>query len=270
MNLTSSLLTLASHNLSSGLQDPQGYSYCHQFYGSFPNRRDCVKAIYLLEKGTEYITYDVHSGIGDHALPLSKSFGTCMVQVDVAGPRLPGTFDFIPGDIRHMAETVVGECVNGPNKIGGFATSDLQTVNGWITVPETSLDQPYPTSTAFLTVTVTSVVPDWLSPGNYDPIVAFHFSQVALLAIERAYTLAHRIELRKRSSRFLRQGERMEPRGSRVPWWENPYLSGEEAHGTSVVDTGNGGTVSLELPKPVASEANTATSRRRRRARGWW
>ena len=55
---------------------------------------------------------------------------------------------------------------------------------------------------------------------------------------------------------------RMEPRGSRVPWWENPGR-GEEANETSV-DTGDG-TVTVELTGPVASEAGTATSRRRRR-----
>ena len=55
---------------------------------------------------------------------------------------------------------------------------------------------------------------------------------------------------------------RMEPRGNRVPWWENPGPR-VEVNETSV-DTGDG-TVSIELTKPVASEAGTATSRRRRR-----
>ena len=55
---------------------------------------------------------------------------------------------------------------------------------------------------------------------------------------------------------------RMEPRGNRVPWWENPGVR-EEANETSV-DTGDG-TVSIELTKPVAGEAGAATSRRRRR-----
>ena len=56
---------------------------------------------------------------------------------------------------------------------------------------------------------------------------------------------------------------RMTPRGHRVPWWEDPGR-GVEANATSV-DTGEG-TVSIELAKPVAGGAGTATSRRRRRA----
>lgn len=263
MNLTSSLLALASQNLSStSLQDVRGYSYCQEFYGLFPKSRDCVKAIDLLEKGTTEIPFAVHTGIGPHALPLSKSYGTCMVQVDVAGPRLPLTYDIAPDYIRHLADEVLNSCIKGPFEVGGFATSDLQVMSGWITAEETKLDRPFPTSTAFLTVTLTSVVPDWLSPGNYDPIMAYHFSQIALVAIERAFTLRLRIDLRRRAERLLRQGGKMEPRGSRVPWWENPSL-GEVVNVTSL-ETGNG-TVSIDLPEPLATGADTAISKRRRR-----
>ncbi|CAF9930722.1 MAG: hypothetical protein ALECFALPRED_004714 [Alectoria fallacina] len=262
MNLTSSLLALAGQNLSSTpLQDIAGYSYCQQFYGLFPNSHDCAKATDLLEKGTAEFSYAVHSGIGPHSLPLSKKYGTCMVQVDVAGPRLPRTYDIIPDDIRYLADQVLNSCVNGPFDIGGFATSDLQVMDGWITAEETNLDRPFPTSTAFLTVTLTSVVPHWLSPGNYDPMMAFHFSSVALAAIERAFTLRERVDLRRRAERLLRQGERMQ-RGDRVPWWENSYL-GKEVNGTSM-ETGNG-TMSIDIPEPLATGADTATSKRRRR-----
>ena len=69
-----------------------------------------------------------------------------MVQVDVAGPGLPQTFDFIPDDVRLMANTVMSECVIQSNKIGGFATSDLHAMNDWITAGDTSLNGPYRTS----------------------------------------------------------------------------------------------------------------------------
>ncbi|CAF9918428.1 hypothetical protein IMSHALPRED_004304 [Imshaugia aleurites] len=292
MNLTSSLLALAGQNLSStSLQDIAGYWYCQEFYGEFPDSHDCVNAIGLLEKGATEVSYAVHNGIGPHALPLSKSSGTCMVQIDVAGPRLPRTFDITPNDIRLLADQVLSSCVTGSFEIGGFATSDLQVMDGWITAEETKLDRPFrtshltlhpglyfvsekdldprltfqttlATSTAFLTVTLTRVVPDWLSPGNYDPIMAYHFSRVALAAIERAFTLRERVDLRSRAERLLRQGESMKPRGKRVPWWENPYL-GQEVQGTSL-ETGNG-TVSVNLPEPLASSANTLTSKRRRK-----
>ena len=66
-----------------------------------------------------------------------------MIQIDLAGPRLPQTYSFIPDNIRLMADEVLNSCVTGPFEIGGFATSDLQVMNGWITAEETRLDRPF-------------------------------------------------------------------------------------------------------------------------------
>ena len=162
MNLTTSLLALASQNLSSTpLQDIPGYSYCQEFYGKFPKSRDCVRAVGLLEKGASEVEYTVHTGHPPHSLPLSKSYGRspclafrqcahffpgdCMVQVDLAGPRLPQTYKIIPNDVVYIANQVLSSCVTGPFEIGGFATSDLQVMNGWLTAAKTSLDRPFRT-----------------------------------------------------------------------------------------------------------------------------
>ncbi len=76
MNFTSSLLALAGQNSSfTSLQNIAGYSYCQEYYGLFPRSRDCVKVIDLLEKGATEVSYAVHNGIGQHALPLSKRYG---------------------------------------------------------------------------------------------------------------------------------------------------------------------------------------------------
>ena len=66
-----------------------------------------------------------------------------MVQVDVAGPRLPATFNIAPNDIRIIANVALKECVSGPFQVGGFATSDLQVMNNWLTAEETKLDRPF-------------------------------------------------------------------------------------------------------------------------------
>lgn len=66
-----------------------------------------------------------------------------MVQIDVAGPRLPRTYDIMPDEIRHLADVVLNSCVTGPFEIGGFATSDLQVMAGWLTAEETKLDRPF-------------------------------------------------------------------------------------------------------------------------------
>lgn len=118
------------------------------------------------------------------------------------------------------------------------------------------------TGTAFLTVTLTNKVPDWLSPGNYDPIIPYHWRQLLQIAVERAMNLQDRVALRQRATRFQQQAKKMEPRGGRVPWWENPD-AGQEVNETSL-DTG-AGTVSIELSKPQPSSASTLTSKRKRR-----
>ena len=68
-----------------------------------------------------------------------------MVQVDMAGPRLPQTYTIIPDDVGRMASEVLSSCVTGPFEVGGFATSDLQVMNGWLTAEETRLDRPFRT-----------------------------------------------------------------------------------------------------------------------------
>ena len=63
-----------------------------------------------------------------------------MVQVDLAGPRLPQTYTIIPDDVGRMASQVLSSCVTGPFEIGGFATSDLQVMNNWLTREESPFD----------------------------------------------------------------------------------------------------------------------------------
>lgn len=73
--ITSSLLALASQNLSSSPENVSGYSYCSRYYGSFEKNHDCFKAVDLLDKGAIDVEYTVHGGTGAHALPFSKSYG---------------------------------------------------------------------------------------------------------------------------------------------------------------------------------------------------
>ena len=69
-----------------------------------------------------------------------------MVQVEIAGPQLPQTFDYNPIEIRRRAFTLLDRCVTGPNKIGGFATSDAGDMQNWLTAPGIRLNQPFRTS----------------------------------------------------------------------------------------------------------------------------
>lgn len=75
MHLPSSILALASQNLSYSPVGVSGYSYCSRYYGSFEKNHDCFKVVDLLDKGAIDVEYAVHAGIGANALPFSKSYG---------------------------------------------------------------------------------------------------------------------------------------------------------------------------------------------------
>jgi len=118
-------------------------------------------------------------------------------------------------------------------------------------------------SSAFLTVSISHPVPDWLAPGKDDPIIAFVLKDTALEAEKSApprSKLAH--DLIIRSQRLFDQGMRMEPRGQRIPWWHVPPLPKE------LVALENG-TVSLGLPGAANTTATgSATAKRRKRVYG--
>ena len=228
----------------------------------------------------------------------AKSFsGTCMVQVDLAGPRLPQTFSYSPSEIRRMAFNLLDGCVI-PDKVGGFITSDLKDMQNYLTADGIRLNRPFrtsrlktlilaynsrqgeisntllgrrltletlpATSTAFLTVTVSSIVPEWLSPGDFDPIVPHQLAWVVGAAAEKELDQRKRVDLRWRELKLDQRIPKMTPRGGRVAWWDFSDL-GEEPDGTSL-DTGDqiGPVDTLE---PLASSASSTTSRRRRSRR---
>ncbi|KAL8957985.1 MAG: hypothetical protein Q9193_004872 [Seirophora villosa] len=64
---------------------------------------------------------------------------------------------------------------------------------------------------------------DWLSPGNFDPLVA---NMLADGLFDRAKQLSPTsliaARMRSRAMRLLKEKEVMTPRGRRIPWWSDP------------------------------------------------
>lgn len=105
-----------------------GEGYCSHFYGNWASSIDCTRAIDGLEHGPALVDYTVHQHVGGkHDLPFSVEYGmwtlrvneplrqdaepalgSCMIQVEIAGPRFPKTFEFIPNDIVEMAQKIQG------------------------------------------------------------------------------------------------------------------------------------------------------------------
>ncbi|KAL8996871.1 MAG: hypothetical protein Q9169_003723 [Polycauliona sp. 2 TL-2023] len=202
---------------------PRSRYTCQQFYGSIQNTQECQAAIDKLPTGSEPIDY-INDGRGWlYHLPHQKTSRNCMIQLEVAGQRPPRYFRVAPDQIRAMASNVMHECAEGGGHTGGFMTTDLSNMAGWLTSPggELNIDMPYDTS--FLTVSVTTPFPEYISPGNYDPYMASLFAQVEYEEADKMppdSRMAKR--LKSRGDRLEINARLMSPRGRKIPWWTVP------------------------------------------------
>ena len=99
---------------------------------------------------------------------------------------------------------------------------------------------------------MTTIVPDWLSPGNFEPEMAYLLAKSALDAEQAAAAPTLKRELVGRSQRFFDQARQMHPRGIRVPWWHRPRRLGSGD---------KNGTVALNLPGGVINKTGAVTAR---------
>ncbi|KAL9594776.1 MAG: hypothetical protein Q9219_006835 [cf. Caloplaca sp. 3 TL-2023] len=212
---------------SGGLELPQtGWTDTHTFldnyYGRFANSLDCAHAVSKLPSGAELVDYILDGGSGPNRLPWSRQHGSCMIQVEMAGPHTPKSLKLIPDDFRLVASHLItaGHRSPGNGWMGGFTTGDLRPMTNWITSPNTNLDQPIPIWTAYPTITLTKFHPEYLSPGDFDPEMATYFAQ-RLSARAKASPFVQQ-KLQARAQRMERQAKVMSPRGRRIPWWGDP------------------------------------------------
>lgn len=135
--------------------------------------------------------------------------------------------------------------------------------NPWNTAP----------STSFLTVSVTTIVPEYISPGNYDPTIASVFAQAEYDAAAKMPPNSRLgTKLKARGARLLKIAHVMDPRGRRIPWWSLPPNL-DQAGGAAVAGrppapgSAGGAAGKPETPPGGDGEAGTATARKARRRR---
>ncbi|KAL8725966.1 MAG: hypothetical protein Q9181_006225 [Wetmoreana brouardii] len=220
-NLTAPLTGLLNSTLNA--HTPLQQVICSEFYGAFDYAIDCTRAIDKLPDGFIEIPYTINHDSSPQHLPMYKQSGNCMVQIEMAGQRIPSTVILVPDKLKRMATRVLGTCVKQTSYIGGFVTGDLYGVKQWITAPEGDLDKPMPYSTSFITVSLSTPQPEYISPGDYDPVMASIFSSFEFDAAKAFAADSSMAKLlRARGRRLLRQFEVMTPRGRRIPWWGDP------------------------------------------------
>ncbi|KAL8845238.1 MAG: hypothetical protein Q9176_000406 [Flavoplaca citrina] len=273
-------------NLTTALGDQplsSGRSVCEQFYGTFHNG-DCQAAIEKLPSRDVRVGYINDGRMGDYHLPHYTREGNCMIQVEVAGPRQPDIYPIAPNAIRDMATNLINVCSTSDDKthMGGFITDSLANMAGWLTSPEGELDNPMPVYTAFLTVSVSTIWPGYIHPGQFDPAMATTFADAEFKTASKmppASGMAAR--LRARGARLMRMAQVMSPRGMRISWWSRPpslakpgdvaggalqSLGSASVLGSPALPGSEGGPAEV-AEKPQDGEVGTATARRARRRR---
>ncbi|KAL8675478.1 MAG: hypothetical protein Q9168_000179 [Polycauliona sp. 1 TL-2023] len=201
----------------------QGYLNCAPFYGNSQNTQDCRAAIAMLPTGSNPVDY-INDGRGsEYHLPHHKTSRNCMIQIELAGQRTPARFTIAPDTVRAMASRVLDTCDINHHQIGGFATTSLEGMAGWLTSADGELNANMPHYSSFLTVSVTTPFSVYIAPGNYDPTMATLFAQVESDEADKFppnSAMARKLQARGARLRF---NERlMEPRGRRIPWWTVP------------------------------------------------
>ncbi|KAL8925666.1 MAG: hypothetical protein Q9208_003349 [Pyrenodesmia sp. 3 TL-2023] len=200
-----------------------GESVCGAFWGDWDSAKDCLDAVEKLPTGDTLVPYTIDRGFGNRHLPQAREHGDCMIQVEMAGQRTPSTIQLIPDHVRTVARILVETCSREKAFVGGFMFGNLHNMKGWLSSPEGEIDKPMPYYTAFPTISISTIQSDWLSPGNYDPVIPHVLAQDIFVEAKKM-PLSSRMaaKLRGRATRLLAAEKKMEPRGRRIPWWEDP------------------------------------------------
>lgn len=147
--------------------------------------------------------------------------GGCYITVESAGPNIPPFLWIIPGDVRIAATRVIQQCI-GEEHTGGFETLGYDNLLEWIFPPAGDIllrGAPYPSSTAFVTVTVSGPSGKNTRPGDFDPGITG--SIIGRLATLKAYAQGESVSsLLSQAGMliWLARTKRMQL-GGRIPWW---------------------------------------------------
>ena len=206
------------------------FVFCSEAYGTGLIHDDALKAGGLLPQGRLPVTYSVEGeeidGLAvnvsaleaDYHLPLLEYSGGAWLSVDVSGPVDINSINVVPNDIRGMAGYVASQCV-GRHGVGGFVTKKIQGLVDFVTDPTSNIDDtPYPDSTAFLTLTLSTLQTSHSFPGDYDPQLALFLQEAEADALRRVEPRYHAVIV-DRIVKFAQVRSRMRRLETEVPWW---------------------------------------------------
>ncbi|KAI4210558.1 MAG: hypothetical protein LQ351_006625 [Letrouitia transgressa] len=195
------------------------YVICDGRFGQGLQRAPCEAIVERLNSGSSPIEYEIGPvSRGPHSLPFEQNDGECKITIEVAGPRLPAMYRAPPSGLKALAAKVVNQCINTRRGEGGFGTFEIKNSVNYVINPEIDLEEPFPASTAFLTLSLTDVRSSMPEPGNFNPTIAQTLGDEIRDVIYRYKGEAYR-KLAVRNGWFRARASQMRTGGRTTPWW---------------------------------------------------
>ena len=228
---------------------------CDAAYGLGLSPGNALRVADTLPHDAFPVSYTVNQDLKTpdfYDLPYETHSGGISITVTVAGAADIDSILLVPNQIRGMAAYVAQHCLE-QRRSGGFMTKGIQGLVDYVTDPTSDLDvNPYPSSTAFITVLVSNLDTAFSSPGDYDPNLAFFLQHTEMLAMERVEAQYLDI-IGERMLFYTAQAARMTRLGH-MAWWDT-------------VEVGSNETEAASSQATMAAMHDVSTSRRRSRDR---
>ena len=96
----------------------------------------------------------------------------------MAGPTVPDVILVAPSAFRTLAAQVIQKCVGEYGRIGGFTTYRMGPLFDFLLANDPSPAHPIPSSTAFITLTVSGPSGELMDPGNKDPVIPSYLADL--------------------------------------------------------------------------------------------
>lgn len=231
------------------------FAFCDIAYGFWLSAGDAMFLADTLPHGTFPVPYTVNQDLSSpdsYDLPYETHLGDVAITINVAGTTDIDSILLVPDQIRGMAAYIAQHCLE-QRGVGGFMTEGIQGLVDYVTDPTSDLDaDPYPSSTAFITVLVGKPDTAFSSPGDYDPKLAYFLQHTEMVAMDKVEAQDLDV-IGQRMLLYTAQATRMTRLGD-VAWWETP-------------EVGSNGTEAASLQTTNAAMHDVSTSRRRSRDR---
>ena len=217
-NFNGSLINASGYLMPAFSPITPDFAYCNTDYGNDLSESYGSTVVDRLPQQGYPVSYIVDRPSEEFHLPLQLSFRNVILSVEVAGPVNARSIQLVPRTLRDIAAFLTEYCLSGGR--GGFATLMFEDVIDFVTNPGNALDTTFPSSAAFVTVSLTGLLPGFPMPGDTDPLIAFKMEKALVAAWQKMSPaeFLKRDVLRTRVLTFELQASRMRRR-SQLKWW---------------------------------------------------